>query len=99
MAPDLESHCRTIRIADVDPQAVVDVDDRHATIVDVQPIEAAVVDGNPPALVEPHDEVCPGYQRVCDPDVRAQVTPNDYVVARCESAFGSLVSHGQHGWG
>ncbi|BBX43843.1 hypothetical protein MSIM_52940 [Mycobacterium simiae] len=34
-----------------------------------------------------------------DADVGPQVTPDDHVVAGCESPFGSLVPHGQHRWG
>jgi len=97
---ELERQRRAVRVADIDPQVVLDVDGRHATVVDIQPIEAAVVDSHPSALVESHDEVRPGDQGVCDPDVRAEVTPDDYVIARREGAVGSLIPHGQHrrGW-
>ncbi len=100
VAADLEGQRRAVRIADVDPQAVLDVDDWHATVVDEQSVEAAIVDGDPSALVESHEEVCSGDQWVCNADVRAKVTPDDYVVACREGAFGSLVPHGQHrrGW-
>jgi hypothetical protein len=100
MAADLEGQRRAVGIADVDPQAVLDVDDRDATIVHVQAVEAAVVDGDPPALVEPHDQVRPGDQGVGDADVGAQVASNDDIGSCCEGALGSLVPHGQHrrGW-
>jgi hypothetical protein len=55
VAADLESERRTVGVADVDPLAVLDVDIRHAPVVDEHPVEAAVVDRDPPALVESHD--------------------------------------------
>ena len=99
VAADLEGQRRTVRVSDIDPQAVLDVDDRHTTVMDIQPIEAAVVDSDPSALVESHDQVCPRDQRVRDADIRAEVTPNDYIGACRERALGSLVPHGQHRWG
>jgi len=100
VAADLEGQRRTVRVADIDPQAVLDVDARHATVVDIKPIEAAVVDGDPSALVESHEEMRPGDQWVCDANVRAQVTPNRDIIACREGALGSLVPHGQdwRGW-
>jgi hypothetical protein len=84
---DLEGHRRTVRIADIDPLAVLDIDDRHASVVDVQPVEAAIVDGDPSALVESQHQVYPGDQRMCDADVRAQVTADDDIVACCEGTL------------
>ena len=69
MATDLEGHCRPVRVADIDPLTVLDVDRRYSTVVDVQAIEAAVVDGDPPALIEAQYQVNPGNQRVRDADV------------------------------
>jgi hypothetical protein len=97
MATDLEGHRGPVRVADIDPLTVLDVDGRHPTVVDVQTIEAAVVDGDPPALIEPQYQVYPGNQRVRDADVGPQVTPDDHIVAGCEGPFGSLVPHGQRG--
>ena len=71
MATDLEGHRRAVRIADIDPLAVLDVDHRHAPVVDVETIEATVVDGNPSALVESQHQVYPGDQGVRDANVRA----------------------------
>ena len=52
VAADLEGQRRTVGVADIDPLAVLDVDIRHAPIVDEHPVEAAVVDCDPSALVE-----------------------------------------------
>jgi hypothetical protein len=98
MAAHLEAHRRTVWIADIYLQAVLDFDDRYTMVVDIQPIEAAVVDGDPSALIESHDQVCPGDQGVRNAHVRAKVTPNDYFACR-EGTVGSLVPYGQHGWG
>jgi hypothetical protein len=99
MATDLEGHRRAVRIADIDPQTVLNVDGRHAAIVDIQPIEAAVVDGDPSALIESHHQVSPGDQGMRDTHVGPQIAPDDDIVARCKGAFGTLVAHGQHGRG
>jgi hypothetical protein len=54
VATDLKGHCRTVGVSDVDPEPVQDVDGRHPPAVDIEPVEAAVVDSNPSALVESH---------------------------------------------
>ncbi|BCI88443.1 hypothetical protein NIIDMKKI_36490 [Mycobacterium kansasii] len=70
-ATDLEVQRRTVGIADVDPLAVVDVDDRYAAVADIEAVEAAVVDGDPAALVEAQQQVYSRDQRVRDTDVGA----------------------------
>jgi hypothetical protein len=55
---DLESQLRPIRVADVEALTVVDVDGGHPPVVDVHPVEAAVVDGDPAALFKPQHKVC-----------------------------------------
>ena len=52
VAADLEGERRAVRIADVDPQPILDVDDRDTAVVDIKAVEAAVVDGDPSALVD-----------------------------------------------
>lgn len=99
MAAHLERQRRTVRIPDIDPQAVLDVDYRHPAVVDIEAIEAAVVDGDPTALVIPHDQMSAGDQWMGDSQIGTQVTPDDYIVACREGALGSLVPHGQRGWG
>ena len=61
---DRERQPRSLRVADVDALAVVDVDDRHPVAVDIGSVQRAVVDRQPAALLEPHDQVCPGDPRI-----------------------------------
>ena len=96
---DLESQLRSVGVADVEALTVVDVDRGHPPVVDVHPVEAAVVDGDPAALVEPQHKVCAGDQRMCDTDVGAKVTADNYVVARREASGRPVVSNGQRGRG
>ena len=70
MSANFEGQCGTIRVADVDPLAIVDVDNWDAAIVDVHPVEAAVVDRDPSALVKSQQQVRSGDQRLRDADVR-----------------------------
>ena len=99
VAADLEGQRRAVRVADVDPQPVLDVDGRDPAAVDEQAVEAAVVDGDPSALVEAQHQVGPGDQGVGDAHVGAQVTADDYIVACGEGAFGSVIPNGQRGRG
>ena len=86
MAAHLESQPRPVGIADVDVQSVVNVDDGHPAAIDVHAVEAAVVDGNPAAVVEPQHQVGAGDQRMCDSDVSAEVAADHDVVAGSERA-------------
>ena len=99
MPPDLETQLRPIGIADVEVLTVLQVNGGHPTVVDVHPVEAAVVDGDPPALVEPQHKVCARDQRVCDTDVGAKVASDDNVVARREGSGRPVISNGQRGRG
>jgi hypothetical protein len=99
MPPDLETQLRPIGVADVEVLAVLEVDGGNPPIVDVHPVEAAVVDGNPTALVEPQHQVRARDQRMCDADIGAKVAADDYVVARREGSGRSVVSNGQRGRG
>jgi hypothetical protein len=92
--PDLETQLRAIGIADVEALTVLQVNGWDLPVVDVHPVEAAVVDGDPPALVEPQHKVCARDQRVCDPDVGAKVAADDNVVARRESSGRPVVANG-----
>ena len=69
MTADLEGQRRTVGVSDVDPLAVLNVDVRHAPVVDVHPVEAAVVDRDPSALIESHDQVRSGDERMPDTNV------------------------------
>ena len=95
----LETQLRSIGVADVEVLTVLEVDGGNPPIVDVHPVEAAVVDGNPSALIEPQHQVCAGDQRMCDSDVGAKIAADDYVIARRERSGGSVVSNGQRGRG
>jgi hypothetical protein len=52
MMTDFEGELRSVWIADVDGLAIVNVDHRHPTPIDVSPVQRAVVDRQPAALVE-----------------------------------------------
>ena len=97
--PDLETQLRPIGVADIEVLTVLQVDGGNPPIVDVHPVEAAVVDGDPSALIEPQHKVRAGDQRMCDTDVGAKIAADDYVVARREGSGGSVVSNGQRGRG
>lgn len=99
MPAHFEGQLRAVGIADVDLLPVVDVDGGHAAAVDVHPVEAAVVDGDPAALVEAHHEMRTGNQRVGDSDVSTQVSADDNIVAGRERASGAVVPNGQRGGG
>ena len=74
MPAHLEREPRTVGTADVDLLAVGNVDRGHAAAVDVQAVEAAIVDSDPAALIEPQDEVGARDQRVRDADVGTRPT-------------------------
>lgn len=80
----LEGELGPVRVADVDVQTVMDVDGRHPAAVDEHAVETAVVDGDPPALIEAQDEVCAGDQWVCDANVGAEIATDDDIVASGE---------------
>jgi hypothetical protein len=72
VAPDLETQLRPIGVTDVEVLTVLQVDGGNPPIVDVHAVEAAVVYGDPSALVEPQHKVRAGDQRMCDTDVGAK---------------------------
>jgi hypothetical protein len=71
VASDLESQLRPIGIADIDGLTVVDVDHRRPAPVDVGSVQRTIVDGQPAALIETQQQVCPGDQRMRDAYVGA----------------------------
>ena len=99
VAPDLERQLRPVGIADVDALAVVDVDHRHPAAVDESSVERAVVDRQPPALVEAQQQVGARDQRVRDAHVGAEVAPDHHVMACGEGAFRPVMPNGQRGRG
>src|SRR5258705_2671771 len=99
MAADLERQARTVGIADVDLLAVRNVDCGHPPPVCVHAVEAAVVEGDPAALVEPQHQVGARDQRVGDADVGAEVATDHDIVAWREGARRAVVPNGQRGRG
>ena len=77
--------------------AVLDIDGGHPASVDEHPVEAAVVDGDPPALIEPQHQMRAGDQGMGDADIGAEVAADDDVVAGREVAGRSVVPNGQRG--
>jgi hypothetical protein len=94
VAAHVECQQRSVRVSDVEGLPVVDLDHRHAPAVDESSVERTVVDRQPLALIETQQEVGTRDQRVGDTHVRSQIAPDDYIVARCEGAFRSLVMDG-----
>jgi hypothetical protein len=86
MAADLERQAGAIGIADVDLLAVLDVDRGRPAPVDVHAVEAAVVDRDPAALVEPQYQVGARDQRVGDADIGTEVASDHDIIAWRESA-------------
>ena len=93
----LERHLRTIRIADIDPLPVTDVNRRHPLVIDEDAIEAAVVDRDPATLIESQHEVRSGHQGMGDAHVGPQVPPNDDIMARRKSALSTVGADGDSG--
>ncbi len=86
MTADLESQARAVGIADVDLLAVLNVDAGYPAAIDVQAVEAAVVDRDPAALIEPQHHMGARDQRVGDANVGAEVAADHDVVAGRERA-------------
>jgi hypothetical protein len=82
----LERQLGAVRVSDVDAHTVLDIDGRHPASVDVHAVEAAVVDGEPPALIEPEHQVRARDQWVCDADVCAKVATDYHIVSSGEGA-------------
>ena len=86
MAADLERQARAVGIAYVDLLAILDVDRGHPAPVDVHAVEAAVVDRDPAALVEPKHQVGARDQRVGDADIGTEVAADHDIIAWREGA-------------
>ena len=88
---DREGQPWPLRIPHVYALAVVDVDDRHPVAVDVGPVQRAVVDGQPAALIEAQDQVRARDPRVRDAQVGVLITSDDNLMTRCEGTLGPVV--------
>ena len=71
--PHFEGQQRSFGIADVDALAVVEVDHRDPPAIGEGPVQRAVVDREPPALIEAQQQVGARYQWMGDAHVGAQV--------------------------
>jgi hypothetical protein len=91
---DLESKLRPVGIADVDALAVVDVDHRHPPAIDVSPVQRTVVDRQPPALVEPQQQMSARNQRVGEAHIGPEVAPHHHVMTCCEGTFRPVMTNG-----
>ena len=98
MAADLEGHPRAVGVADVDVLAVLNVDGRHAAAVDEHAVEAAVVDRDPPALVEAQHKMRSRDQGVGDSHIGPKVAAYHDIATRRECARRSVVPNGQRWW-
>ena len=86
MAAHLEGQLRPVWIADVELLTVLDVDGGHPAPVDEHPVEAAVVDRDPAALVEPQHQVRSRDQRMGDAHIGAEVAADDDIITGREGA-------------
>ena len=77
MPPHLEDQSRAVGVADVDLLPVLDIHDRHPASVDEHPVETAVVDGDPPALIEPQHQMRAGDQGMGDAHIGAEDAAHD----------------------
>jgi hypothetical protein len=89
---DRERQPRSLRVPDVDGLPVVDVDHRHPVSVEVGPVQRAVIDRQPAALIEAHDQMCARYPRVRDPQIGMRIPADDHLVACGERTLGPVVS-------
>jgi hypothetical protein len=81
MAAHLEGQLGTVGVADIDVESVDEVGHRDPVAVDEHPVEAAVVDRHPAALVEAQDHVRSRDQGMGDAEVGTQITADHHVVA------------------
>jgi hypothetical protein len=86
MPAHLEGQPRPIWIADVDLLTVLDVDGGHTATVDEHPVQAAVVDRDPAALVEPQYQVRSRDQGMGDAHISAKVAADDDITTGREGA-------------
>src|ERR1700730_2453449 len=97
LVADLEGQNRSFGVGERDLHPVPNVDGAHPPAIDVHPVEAAVVDGNPAPMAEPQNQMFTRDQRVGNPYVGSDVAPDDDVVAGHERARRSVVAHSQRG--
>ncbi len=96
---DLERQHRSLGVGELDLHPILNVDGGHPPAIDVHPVEAAVVDGNPAPVVEPQNQMFTRNQGVGNAHVGSDVAPDDDVVAGRERARRSVVPNSQRGRG
>jgi hypothetical protein len=96
LGTDRKGQPRPLRIPHVNALAVVDVDDRHSVAVDVGPVQRAVVDCQPSAVIEAQYQMGAGYPGVRDAQVGVQVAPDNHLMACSEGTLGAVVPDCQH---
>lgn len=90
---------RSLRVADVNALAVVDIDHRHPVAVEVGPVQRAVVDCQPSALVEPHDQMRTRDARIGDPHIGLHVATDDDLATGRKGSLGPVMPNCQDGRG
>ena len=81
MTADLESQARAVGIADIDLLTVPNVHAGYPSAIDEHAVEAAVVDRDPAAPIEPQHHMGARDQWVGDPNVSAQIAADHDVTA------------------
>jgi hypothetical protein len=95
VTPDLERQQRPVRISDVEALAIADIDHRYPLAIDESPVQGAVVDGQPPALIEAQQQVGARDQRMRYSHVGPEVAPHHHIVARGKRPLRTLMPDGQ----
>lgn len=86
----------------MDSLGIVDVHDWHPTVIEVEPIEAAIVNGDPATLVESQQQVCPGDQgcatRTSARRSRPTTTSCPAANVRSDPSYRTVNTGGAAGW-
>ncbi|CAM3254716.1 hypothetical protein BHQ20_26580 [Mycobacterium intermedium] len=93
---DLEGDPRSVGPAQVDRQAIADVDRAHSNAVDENSARGGVVDRDPAVLIEAQQQVSAGDERVCDAHIGVHVTADDNVATSGEGSLNLAGANGQH---
>ena len=96
---DREGQARTLGVSDVNALAVMDIDHRHPVAVEVGPVQRAVVDCQPTALIEPQDQMRARDARIGDAHIGLHVATDDHLVAGREGSLGPVMPNCQDGRG
>jgi len=86
LGPDREGQVRASRVSDVDALAVVDIDDRHSIAVEIGPVQRAVIDCQPSALIETQYQMRARDSRIGDAHIGLHVASDDHFVSGREGS-------------